>query len=175
MRKSFTSRKYFTLVEKTRRILVTLKKHFTLVELLMVCVVIAILAGISIGALVFAQDRMARVKCEAIIAKIQTAMENYKSKSGYYIQQTTAGTFFVDDDTTTPNFRDFFDYQAMRVKDTVIYYDVAYLGYREYFCDPYGNAIYYQCPGTNNRTGFDLYSAGPDKSYTATTDNIANF
>ena len=39
--------------------------------------------------------------------------------------------------------------------------------------DPYGSNYIYLCPGRKNPTGFDLYSAGPDRKADTADDNWA--
>lgn len=40
--------------------------------------------------------------------------------------------------------------------------------------DPWGEPYQYRCPGTQNKTGYDLFSKGPDKTE-ATADDIGNW
>ncbi len=40
--------------------------------------------------------------------------------------------------------------------------------------DPWGNAYIYACPGTNNTSGYDLHSLGPD-GQDGTADDIDNW
>jgi general secretion pathway protein G len=40
--------------------------------------------------------------------------------------------------------------------------------------DPWGEPYQYRCPGTHNKTGYDLWSKGPDKT-DGTDDDIGNW
>ncbi len=70
--------------------------RFTLVELLCVCGILILLMGIGIGVYSVANRKMGESKCRAMIAKLSTALQNYYSKQGYYIQASTVSYFYVD-------------------------------------------------------------------------------
>ena len=139
---------------------------FTLIEVLMVCALLAFLMAIMVGGYSIASTKMAEADCRATMEKIATALEAYKAKHGYYIQAATAGdAFYVDAPITGSDFSDFLtDFEKMKKTGALI--EVT-SGGRSYLVDPYGTAYRYQCPGANNRMTFDIYSAGPD----ATWDN----
>ena len=139
---------------------------FTLVELLMVCAIIVVLVGIGIGVYNVASRKSAESKTEAMIKKMCIALEAYKNKTGYYIQQTTASGFYVDTYSTNDDINDFIDIPDSELDTTVNQVRGAWL-------DPFGKQFIYQCPGKNNRGSFDLYSRGADNSTTA--DDIKNW
>ena len=162
---------------------------FTLVELLMVCALLLFLMGLMIVGYGFASQKMAEIECRSIMAKISTALEQYKEKTGYYIQSTVVhmtsnktskenviSVFIVDDPKPDEvDFTDFLpDYEKM--KQTCMKLDPV-VHPRRFLVSPYiktgkdiiaqpqfGTQIpfWYRCPGTHNRTSFDLESAGPD-------------
>jgi prepilin-type N-terminal cleavage/methylation domain-containing protein len=145
------------------------KKYFTLVELLMVCAIIAVLAGLGIGIYAVATRKSAEARCEATIKKICVALESYKDKTGYYIQQTTIGAFYVDQyDGADVDFNDFID-----IKDSELFLFTPPAVARGALKDGFAREFRYQCPGTRNRGSFDLYSQGSDTSTTA--DDIKNW
>jgi len=57
---------------------------FTILELLIVMTVIAILAGLTIATMGYAQNKSRRSRAEAEIAAISAACENYKADNGVY-------------------------------------------------------------------------------------------
>jgi len=61
-----------------------LSRGFTLIELLVVIGVIVMLAGMSFPALVAVKTAQARTRARAELAQIETAIENYKTKLGFY-------------------------------------------------------------------------------------------
>lgn len=145
------------------------KNRFTLVELLVVIAIITILAGMAIGVMGLATQKMANSKTQALIQKISVALENYKAKYGYYIQRTTAGIFYLDvvnsaasataSDNIKNNFCQFVDYDTLISRDTATY------GGRYWLVDGYGNPLIYRSPGYFNKGGFDLGSVGSDGKY----------
>src|SRR5271170_4348492 len=57
---------------------------FTLVELLAVLIIIAILAGLIVGAGKYALTKGATSRAQAEIAAMENALEHYKTDNGYY-------------------------------------------------------------------------------------------
>ncbi len=146
---------------------------FTIVELLMVCAIIMILAGIGIGIFAVAVRKSSESKAEAMIKKMCIALDAYKDKTGYYFQQTTVSALYIDN----------YDYPAPPADDLNDFLDIpnSELGGkrdgaasdRGAWTDPFGNEFRYQCPGSNNRGSFDLYSRGADTAITV--DDIKNW
>ena len=153
------------------------KQRFSLVELLVVCGILMILAGIGISVYSLVSRKMNDSRCQAMIAKMSIALENYKAQNGYYIQQPTAGAFNIDSYDTTginPNLNNYIDIPNNELGTVVG-------GSRGFWKDPYEKPFIYQCPGTHNRMSFDLYSFGADKLSTGTdtdptkADDITNW
>jgi prepilin-type N-terminal cleavage/methylation domain-containing protein len=159
-------------------------KHFSLVELLVVCAIIAILLGIGAGGYTVVRRRMAQARTEAILNKLKVAIESYKNKYGYYPQPHVSASdpaveFHLDINSFTSgqpqtypnnNLNQFLDYSKMQrdecEKINGIYYvkdgfnaPTSTVGGKEY------SAIMYRCPGIINKTSFDIYSAGPDRKF----------
>jgi type II secretory pathway pseudopilin PulG len=162
-----------------------LKHHFSLIELLVVCGILLILAGIGIGVYSLVNRKMQDSRCKAMIAKMSIALESYKAKTGYYIKAATTVTgFYVDKYKSTGqecSFNDFIDIPNSDIVDGGNYRSTpsstAVSG--SALKDPWGVQFRYQCPGTHNRMSFDLYSFGSDKLSTADVstqaDDITNW
>jgi general secretion pathway protein G len=148
-------------------------RKFTLIEVLMVCALLAFLMAIMVGGYSIAMTKMAEADCISTIQKIATALETYKAKTGYYIQAASAGQgFYIDKPTNVQDFVDFLpDYEKMKKTSAELHPD----GERYILVDPYGSNYIYRCPGTHNRMSFDLESAGPDGDFAETADNIKNW
>ena len=145
---------------------------FTLIEILMVCALLAFLMAIMVGGYGIAMSKMAESNTRATIAKIETALESYKAKTGYYIQKIDGDFNFPIADPTTTNatFYKFIDYEKMS-KTSIEDLDADSVGQ---LIDSFGKKYWYRCPGTHNRMSFDLESAGADGQFgyvndTATT------
>jgi type II secretory pathway pseudopilin PulG len=161
------------------------KACFTLVELLTVVGIIGVLIGMVMGLMSLATCKAAEARTKSIIMQISTALENYKAKYGYYMQQSTAGAFYLDyvnvsaASTVTDgsfiqyNFCQFIDYTAMLNKNaqmaTGITATTLTAASKAWLLDGYGNALVYRCPGYFNRNGFDLGSVGSDSKWGSTT------
>jgi general secretion pathway protein G len=123
---------------------------FTLIELLVTITVIAILAGITLGAMGGVNQKATRDKTKAEIAAISNALEQYKSVNDTYpssISFSVIGPF----------------YQANKVQTNS----------SGQLQDPYGNAYQYLIPGTKNPASFDIWSKGKDSA--STSDDIGNW
>ncbi|OGV41100.1 MAG: hypothetical protein A2X48_12125 [Lentisphaerae bacterium GWF2_49_21] len=173
------------------------KSGFTLIELLCVCGILILLMGIGIGIYSAANRSMGEKKCKAMIAKMSIALENYKSKQGFYPQAATTWSFFYIDkytqDTTTADSGTAWPYTLnneipIPANEIVAkpYSGVSVAEWtRGAWKDPFGNKFYYMCPGIHNPTTYDLMSVGPDQSptdaqlksnvRTATADDITNW
>jgi len=150
--------------------------RFTLIEILMVCSLLAFLMAIMVAGYGIARTKIAESRCRSTIAKIATALESYKAKTGYYLQ--TAGqlsAFYID---TIPASRPsgsyyFFDTIDLEKMKTTGDLEFDSTSSRYYLVDPYGTPYQYRCPGTHNRMSFDIESKGADESITE--DNINNW
>jgi general secretion pathway protein G len=124
---------------------------FTLIELLVTITVIAILAGITLGAMGGVNQKATRDKTKAEIAAISNALEQYKSVNDSYPSSITfsvIGPFYIANKVQTNSSGE--------------------------LQDPYGKAYLYQVPGTKNPASFDVWSAGKD-GCGASDDDIGNW
>jgi len=147
------------------RSLITGPRGFTLTELMVVCAIIAVLAGILVGAAGYVQRKALRSQAETEIKTMELVLERFKLDNGFF--PACAST---NDGRSSNIFNAVTNYMAFTPKQLS--------GAR--IIDPFGNEYYYLSPGLNNKITFDLWSAGSD-GYTsnqitdATVDDIANW
>jgi len=135
----------------------------------MVCAIIVVLVGIGIGVYSVASRKASESKTEAMIKKMCIALEAYKNKTGYYIQQTTVSAFYVDNYLVNEvDINDFID-----IPDSELGGKRGTNTDRGAWNDAFGLNFLYKCPGTHNRGSFDLWSLGADPSTSA--DDIKNW
>jgi general secretion pathway protein G len=125
-----------------------LKKNqtgFTLLEIMLVVTIIAILLSAAIyklgGNVEFAKD----TKIEADIQGINTQLKLYESMNGFFptTEQGLQALIVQPDSDPKPT----------------RWYQL----FKEMPKDPWQNNYIYRCPGTKNPSGYDLFSAGPDR------------
>jgi general secretion pathway protein G len=117
---------------------------FTLIELLVTITVIAILAGITLGAMGGVNQKANRDKTKAEIAAISNALEQYKSVNDSY--PTAGGNSTVPFAATGATIRPFYIANKVQTNSS---------GQLQ---DPYGNAYKYKTPGDNNPASFDVWT-----------------
>jgi general secretion pathway protein G len=117
---------------------------FTLIELLVTITVIAILAGITLGAMGGVNQKATRDKTKAEIAAISNALEQYKSVNDSY--PTAGGNSTVPFAATGATIRPFYIANKVQTNSS---------GQLQ---DPYGNAYKYKTPGDNNPASFDVWT-----------------
>ncbi len=176
-----------------------INRRFTLVEILAVVAILGVLMAIGVGVYSLAMDKAKRSKTEALIKKLEVALEAFKAKYGYYPQNDVGANnyFYLElnnmgqgtwPDTDSKNY-----FLKTIDAETVLQANVV----SGILVDAWGNPIYYCCPGNKNTSSFDIVSAGPDgkidgkdlwkadmtlngsadptKTDTKTSDDIANF
>lgn len=135
-------------------------RAFTLVEIMTMIGILALLATLLItkteGIFGSSQQTIARI---FVRDSLKTALERYRMDLGSY--PTTAEGFTVM--MTAPanassNWRGPYT-ETPGGKPPL---------------DPWGEPYQYRSPGTHNKTGYDLYSKGPDKAE-GTEDDIGNW
>ena len=126
---------------------------FTLLEILLVVTVIAVLAGITLGALGGVQQKAARDRTSAEVAAIANALERFRMQNDTYPKAGSGDTLPVK------SIESFMELKPESVN-------------KEGLLDPYGNPYRYAAPGTRNIATFDLWSGGASSS---TNDDIGNW
>jgi general secretion pathway protein G len=136
---------------------------FTLIELLVTITVIAILAGITLGAMGGVNQKATRDKTKAEIAAISNALEQFKSVRDDYPTNSDTNNFYpIVLTNSTNSIQPFFIANKISTNSS------------DQLQDPYGNPYLYKKPGTKNPASFDVFSKGKDGA-TNTSDDIGNW
>ena len=115
---------------------------FTLIELLLVLVILAVLAAIVVPKFTGRSEQARKTAATTGISNISGALNNF---------EVDAGRFPTTDEGL----------QALLTKPAnVTAWNGPYLD--RIPVDPWDHPYVYRCPGTNNTSGFDLLSMGPD-------------
>ncbi len=135
------------------------RRGFTLIELLLVMVILAVLAALVIprfaGRSEEAREKAAQTQITSLFG---TALDVYEADNGHY-PSTAQGL------------------SALRVKPSGApepkHWKGPYLK-SDVPVDPWGNPYVYRAPGTQNPSGYDLLSVGPD-GREGTEDDVKNW
>lgn len=134
-----------------------IKKGFTLVEIILVVVIIALLAGLVLTKIV-GRGKQARVAAaKAQIASLKSSLTQFDMDCGR-LPTTGEGLGALVERPT--GLAESIKWQA-------------YLDDKKLPTDPWGNEYIYRQPGMTNTDGFDLFSKGPD-GVEGTADDIGN-
>ncbi len=122
------------------------RNGFTLIEMIVVMIILAVIAGL-VGPRLF--KNVARAKRSAAKAQIELlgiALDNYRLDNDMYPTTQQGLQALVTEPTSPP---------------VPPNWDGPYLK-KEVPVDPWGREYYYESPGTYNPDGYDLYSLGRD-------------
>lgn len=127
---------------------------FTLVELLLVLVILAILAAIVLPSMASRGGEARETAAKVDVANMTTALNVFEVDNGYYPKGANA-------------------LEALIVKPReAAHWKGPYLQKNKIPIDPWGRPYVYESPGKHNPASFDLYSAGKDgKSWIGNWDN----
>jgi general secretion pathway protein G len=136
--------------QTSRRVGPHMKKRqeeaFTLLEIMLVVTIIAILLGTAIYKLAGNVEYARHTAVASDIQGINTQLKLYESMNGFFpTTEQGLGALVTQPDSEPRPTR---------------WYQL----YTEMPKDPWHNNYVYRCPGTKNPTGFDLYSAGKDRT-----------
>jgi general secretion pathway protein G len=118
---------------------------FTLLEIMLVISIIVVLLGLAISQMGNPTGFAKGVAVRADIQAIGTQLKLYESMNGFPPTTEQGLQALVTQPSTEPRPQRW--YQL----------------FKEVPKDPYGNYYIYLSPGRKNPTGYDLYSAGPDR------------
>ncbi len=118
---------------------------FTLLEIMLVVAIITLLLGAAIYKLAPNVDIAKGVRVRADIQSLRTGLLSYSAMNGFLPTTEQGIKALVDSPDSDPR-----PAQARRFMDDVPK-------------DPWGNEYIYLNPGRKNPSGYDLYSAGPDR------------
>jgi general secretion pathway protein G len=121
------------------------QKWFTLLEIMLVVTIIALLMAAAIYKMAPAVDVAKKTRVGADIQGIRTMLLSYQGMNGFYptTEQGLKALVVRPDSEPVPN------------RWTQMMTDVP--------TDPYGKEYVYRCPGSKNTSGYDIFSAGPDR------------
>jgi len=118
------------------------KKGFTLIELMIVVLIIAVLAAVITPKFFGVTAKAKRARAEADIHELESACERFKLDVGRYPE----------------NLQELLEKPADDEEDA---WHGPYVGNRE-LLDPWQNEYIYEYPGTNRPESFDIASFGAD-------------
>ncbi|MES2570242.1 MAG: type II secretion system major pseudopilin GspG [Verrucomicrobiota bacterium] len=128
------------------------QRGFTLVEMLLVLVILAVLAAIVIPKFSGRSQQAKTTAAQSQISSIELALDSYEVDTGSYPQGLGALT---DEPSGTQNWK------GPYLKKGVP-------------ADPWGNAYVYSYPGKSNAKSYDISSMGPD-GRSGGDDDITNW
>ena len=133
----------------------TTRRGFTLIEVLLVLIILAVIGSIVAPNMFGAKDRADINAAKAQITYLKSAMKMYRLDMGRYPSK-------LEDLREKPSDKD------LAEKWTEPYLD------QPLNEDPWGNEYQYLAEGKRNSDGFDLWSNGPDGK-SGTDDDIGNW
>jgi general secretion pathway protein G len=133
------------------------KKGFTLIELMIVVIIIAGLASMVVPRLIGRTDQANKAIAKAdVSSNIPMALKLYYLDNGRFPTTDQGLAALESAPTSAPVPANWNGPYLETIPE-----------------DPWGNPYKYKCPGTFNKTSYDLYSAGNDGAE-ETDDDIAN-
>ncbi len=126
---------------------------FTLIELLLVMVILAILAAIVVPKFAGMGEKANIQAAQAQISNFKTALDAYEVANGGYPTTEQGLQALITNPGNLPNWTQLLNESKVPL-------------------DPWGTAYVYRSPGNNGKS-FDLFSCGKDKQE-GTSDDIGN-
>ena len=127
---------------------------FSLIELLLVLVILAVLAAVVVPKFTNRTEQARITAAKTDISMLSTALDAYEIDNGRFPSGDEGLSALVTAPANAPNWKQ--PYISRGVPN-----------------DPWGRPYIYRYPGTNNPHSYDLYSMGPDGR--EGTDDIDNW
>lgn len=121
-----------------------LRKAFTLIELLLVLVILAILAAVVVPKFAGRSEQARKTAAKTDIKTIETALDAFEQDNGHYPSTESGLSALVTQPSDATN------WHGPYLKGNVVPQD------------PWKHPYQYRFPGSQNPNGYDLYSTGPD-------------
>jgi general secretion pathway protein G len=118
-------------------------RGFTLVELLLVLVILAVLAAVVVPKFTKRSEQARTTAATTDISNLGTALDAFEIDTGRYPTSDEGLRALIEAPANAK------DWKGPYLKRAVAN-------------DPWGNLYVYRAPGQNNASGYDLYSFGPD-------------
>lgn len=129
-------------------------RGFTLVELLLVLVILAVLAMVVVPKFTGRSEQARETAAQTDIANLETALDAFEVDCGRFPNSDEGLRALVERPANVQNWRGPYIKRGIPV-------------------DPWGNAYVYRYPGSRNPSGYDLSSLGTDGR--EGNDDIANW
>lgn len=137
-------------------------RGFTIIEMLVVLGIIAFLAGVLFQGIGSAQESAMRQSAKIFVtATLRSSLERYRLEMGSYPTTAEGLQALITAPAGGGN--------ADRWHGPYLEVDGGKLP-----ADPWGEAYQFRSPGTKNKTKYDIFSKGPDKTE-GTADDIGNW
>jgi general secretion pathway protein G len=117
---------------------------FTLIELLLVLVILAVLAAVVVPKFTGRSEQAKQAAAKTDISMLDGALELYEQDNGHYPSTDEGMRVLVEQPANAQT------WHGPYIKRGVPK-------------DPWGNEYVYRYPGQHNTNGFDLFSMGPDQ------------
>ena len=130
------------------------RSAFSLIELLLVMVILVVLAAVVVPKFTGRSEQAREAAAKADIARLGLQLDAFEIDTGRYPNNSEGLSVLVEPPGNVQNWRGPYIQGGIPK-------------------DPWGNLYLYQYPGTNNPSGYDLSSMGPDGR--AGADDIANW
>ena len=131
------------------------RRAFTLVEMLLVLVILAVLAAIVIPKFAGRSQQAKVTAAESQISSIELALEAFEVDNGFYPAGNTGLNALVEQPSNAQNWKGPYLQKGVPL-------------------DPWGNAYVYTFPGKNKPKSYDLMSMGTD-GQAGTDDDLTNW
>jgi general secretion pathway protein G len=129
------------------------QQGFTLLEIMLVVSIIVIILGVAISKLGNTTAIAKTMRVQADIQAIKTQLQLYESMNGFFPTTEQGLQALVTQPQNDPR--------------PTRWYQL----FRELPKDPWGSDYIYRNPGLKNPSGYDLYSAGPDRQPDTSDDD----